>query len=756
VLCAAAPANAQTNWTSYLGGARHPSYTADAQISKDAARHLSLAWTWHPDAGTIAGQPQSGMFSSPTVYNHRIYVGSYTGVFYALNEATGTVLWRRMIGFQPSLSCGQPLGVVSTASVVAVPNPPPGTGTTPVVYVAGPDGYLYALDGITGAVRWSSLIDLPSTVTNDYFEFSSPTVVGNRIYIGFSSNCDTPFVRGGLAAFDRTTGSRLATYYAVPSGSIGGGVWTSAAATSDAVFATTGSTCPAPAGSGCTAGNQPGDSVSLVRLDPVTLARVAKFTPPAAELNLAGDPDWGSSPIIFNAVLGGTSTRLVGACHKNGFFYALRTSNLSTPVWKRQIGAPSDDGGNACLAAGIYDGTRLFVASNATVIGGTSYQGSLRRVNPATGASIWELGLPANVPGSPALNGAGVIAAGGHDFIPGGLTNVTTLVDADTGSVLATINTGKVFTQPIFADQYLLLTGAYSNTMYAYRAATTPPPDTTPPTTPTNLSATPAQNSLALSWSPSTDNVGVTGYNVYLGGNRLGSPSDTSFSVTGLSCGTSYDIAVEAYDAAGNLSPQAPLTASTSPCPPPALFSDDFESGDLSHWTANLGLVADSSQAHAGVFGARASSGTSGATAWAYQQLPSAQANLDYTLWFRLNSLGQNVVDLLKLRTATGTALLTVFASPTGVLGYQNNVTTLSTYSSTAVSPSVWHKLEVHVVIDGDASQTQTWLDDQPVPDLSKTESLGSTPIGRIQLGENIAGRSYDVAFDDVRVASGS
>ncbi len=318
-------------------------------------------------------------------------------------------------------------------------------------------------------MRWRSLIALPSTVSNDYFEFSSPTVVGNRIYIGFSSNCDTPFVRAGLAAFDRTTGSRLATYYAVPPGSIGGGVWTSAAATSDAVFVTTGSTCPAPTASDCTAGNQPGDSYSIVRLDPVTLARVAKFTPPAAELHLAGDPDWGSSPIIFNAVLAGTSTRLVGACSKTGFFYALRTGNLNTPVWKRQIGTASDDGGNACLAAGISDGHRLFLASNATVIGGTSYQGSLRRVDPATGASIWQRGLPANVPGSPALNGAGVIAAAGHDLTPSGLTNVMTLVDADTGSVLATINTGPEFAQPIFADQYLLLTSAYSNTIYAYR-----------------------------------------------------------------------------------------------------------------------------------------------------------------------------------------------------------------------------------------------------------------------------------------------
>ena len=277
--------------------------------------------------------------------------------------------------------------------------------------------------------------------------------------------------------------------------------------------------------------------------------------------------------------------------------------------------------------------------------------------------------------------------------------------------------------------------------------------DTTQPSPPTGLSATPGQTSLALSWSPSTDNVGVSGYNVYLGGSRIGSSSGTSYTATGLSCGSGYDLAVEAFDAAGNLSARAPLTASTSPCPPPPLFADGFESGNLSRWTSNLGLVADGGQAHNGSYGARASSGASGGAAWAYAQLSPEQSNLDYTLWFKLLAQGANVVDLLKLRTGTGTALLTMFASPTGVLGYQNNVTTISTYSRTAIGPGVWHKLELHTVINGAASQTETWLDDQPVPDLTKTESLGTTPIGRIQLGENIAGRSYDVAFDDVTVA---
>lgn len=459
----------QQNWTSYLGGARHPSFTTNAQISKAAASHLRLAWSWKPASATMTGQPTSGMFASPTVYNHRIYIGAYTGVFYALEETSGKVLWQRFLGFQPSRTCVQPLGFVSTAAVETVPNAS-GTGTTPVAYVAAPDGFLYALDGITGAIRWRSLIVQPSSTVNDAFNWSSPTIVSGRIYVGFASNCDHPWIRGGVMAFDQNTGTRSATWFGVPQGSIGGGVWTSAAATSDAVFVTTGSTCSSgsPPATGCTSTNQEGDSYSLVRLDPTSLARRAAWKVPAAELHLADDQDWGSSPLVFNATVNGVVTRLVGACHKNGTFYVLRTASLSAPLWKGRIGTATDDGGDSCLAAAVFDGTRLFLAGNGTTIGGISYQGSVRRVDPATGKTIWARGLSANVLGTPAENGAGVIAAATHDFIPAGLVNQTYLLDADTGVALATIGNGKQFAQPIFADGYLLLTSAYSNTLFAY------------------------------------------------------------------------------------------------------------------------------------------------------------------------------------------------------------------------------------------------------------------------------------------------
>jgi len=73
--------------------------------------------------------------------------------------------------------------------------------------------------------------------------------------------------------------------------------------------------------------------------------------------------------------------------------------------------------------------------------------------------------------------------------------------------------------------------------------------------------------SLSLSWSGSTDNVGVTGYIAYLNGAKVGTTKKTAFSFGGLSCATSYTLAVAAVDVAGNRSPTTSVTASTSPCP---------------------------------------------------------------------------------------------------------------------------------------------------------------------------------------------
>src|SRR5438876_878895 len=85
----------------------------------------------------------------------------------------------------------------------------------------------------------------------------------------------------------------------------------------------------------------------------------------------------------------------------------------------------------------------------------------------------------------------------------------------------------------------------------------TPSADTTPPTTPTGLTAAAAGSTGAnLSWSASTDNVGVTGYIVRRNGVQVATPATTSYADTGLAVGT-YSYTVAAGDAAGNISPDS-------------------------------------------------------------------------------------------------------------------------------------------------------------------------------------------------------
>src|SRR5438552_699420 len=135
-----------------------------------------------------------------------------------------------------------------------------------------------------------------------------------------------------------------------------------------------------------------------------------------------------------------------------------------------------------------------------------------------------------------------------------------------------------------FADTGLSVATTYSYTVAARDAAGNTSPDstsvsitiadTTPPTTPTGLTAAVAGSSGAnLSWSASTDNVGVTGYIVRRNGVQVATPATTSFADTGLSAATTYSYTVAARDAAGNISPNSTSVsitiADTTPPPTP-------------------------------------------------------------------------------------------------------------------------------------------------------------------------------------------
>ncbi|WP_428961283.1 glycoside hydrolase family 9 protein [Micromonospora fluostatini] len=98
-------------------------------------------------------------------------------------------------------------------------------------------------------------------------------------------------------------------------------------------------------------------------------------------------------------------------------------------------------------------------------------------------------------------------------------------------------------------------------------------PDTTPPTVPgTPTASQVGPNGLTLTWGPSTDNVGVTGYQVYRQSwpvaSLVATVTGTSHAVTGLSPATAYVFYVVALDAAGNPSGPSPTVTVTTADPP--------------------------------------------------------------------------------------------------------------------------------------------------------------------------------------------
>jgi outer membrane protein assembly factor BamB len=423
-------AGSPSDWPAYLFGPTHPSTSASTLITPANAGSLVRAWTFTSPKRTMTGQPAGGFVASPIVYGGRVFVGSNTGVFFALSELTGTVLWSRFLGFVKKTTCNA-RGIASTATVAVDP-----VTLKPTVYASSGDGYLFALDAATGSVVWKSVIAVQSATQNNYFDWSSPTVANGSVYIGVSSQCDAPLIRGGVKRYDQTTGALEAQYFSVPSGQIGASVWSSVAVTSTAAFATTGNAL----------GGVNGDAYSIVKLDETNLARVSKYTVPGADRVL--DSDFGGSPMIFTA--GGVQT--VAACNKGGFFYAIRTSDMKLR-WKVRVASGSPEGQFACLSAGVWDGSRLFLAGPRTTIGGIGYRGSVRRVDPLTGAAVWQRGLAGEVIGTPSLNGSGVIAV--PIYSSDTSQNGAYLLNATNGSIIRFIAGGKQFAQPTFAGSSL-------------------------------------------------------------------------------------------------------------------------------------------------------------------------------------------------------------------------------------------------------------------------------------------------------------
>ncbi|MBD8084152.1 endonuclease [Chryseobacterium caseinilyticum] len=135
---------------------------------------------------------------------------------------------------------------------------------------------------------------------------------------------------------------------------------------------------------------------------------------------------------------------------------------------------------------------------------------------------------------------------------------------------------------------------SYANAIWGTQSV-----DTQAPTTPTNLVVTgTTPNSVSLSWTASTDNVGVTGYNIYVNGTLHSTVTGTTATVSGLASGTTYSFYVVAKDASNNLSPQSnsvqgtTTTDTQAPTAPANLAVTGTSNNSVSlSWTASTDNV---------------------------------------------------------------------------------------------------------------------------------------------------------------------
>ena len=228
--------------------------------------------------------------------------------------------------------------------------------------------------------------------------------------------------------------------------------------------------------------------------------------------------------------------------------------------------------GNTALSTDAHSGSTS--AITGTGQGGIHYGSTI----PALGGQTVSFRVWAKVSGSPSWAGVGVdyLNASGAEISEAVLNVTGTSYTEYSFTAVAPAGTARVniwtfksgATGNLFLDDFCLTVSGQAGG------------DTQAPSVPSGLSASNVtSSSLTLSWTAATDNVGVTGYEVFRNGASISTPSGTSASVTGLAASTAYSLTVRARDAAGNWSALSPALSVTTSGGSPGSFNITINKG---------------------------------------------------------------------------------------------------------------------------------------------------------------------------------
>jgi outer membrane protein assembly factor BamB len=378
-----------------------------------------------------------GIAAEAAIVNNTVYIGSWDGYEYALDALTGFLKWKTYLGTTTAKCVPLKIGITSSATV-----------QNNIVYVGGGDSYWYALDAYTGAILWKVYTG-DNSADKGYYNWSSPLIYNGFAYIGIASNCDNPLVPGKLLKVSLNSHRVVSSFTVVNEKEVGGGIWTSPTldAKTNTIYITTGTQ------------NQIWQTLSqaIIALDATTMSVKGAWQIPLSQSG--SDSDWGNTPILFSDARG---HQMVEATNKNGFTYAFDRANISAgPVWERQtgIGGECPPCGEGSVSSDTFANNTIYKAGGNTTINGLGYPGAVRALDPATGAYRWEHGVPNTI--IPALVYA-------HGLVLDAEGPTLEVLDAATGSRLYSYETGDdIYGAPSVSHGQIFV-GSLDGNVYAF------------------------------------------------------------------------------------------------------------------------------------------------------------------------------------------------------------------------------------------------------------------------------------------------
>jgi outer membrane protein assembly factor BamB len=371
----------------YFAGERLSAIGGDAQPA--------VRWTAHA-AGSISAQP--------LVAGGLVYWGSWDGYEHA-TTTSGAPVWSTDLGRATDARCDPPsAGVAGTPTLALVAG-------AQVLYVGGGNAELFALNARNGSIIWKTTVG----TTPAEFIWGSPALYGTSLYVGVSAFGECNPSSGRLLRLNAATGAIGNVFEVVPRGCTGGGIWGS-----PAVDAAAGVVYVATGDSDVTDCTQPTPyAQALMALRAADLRPLDFWQVPMQDR--VPDGDFGATVTLFSAQVDGQQRPLAGVANKNGVYYAFDRAHISRgPMWQATIarGGSCPYCGDGSIASSAFDGTALYVGGGATRMGEASCHGGLRALNPATGATTWQLCLTGGPVLAAVVSASGLVLAGsGHDLI---------------------------------------------------------------------------------------------------------------------------------------------------------------------------------------------------------------------------------------------------------------------------------------------------------------------------------------------------